>query len=56
MFLTKKVFKNFFFCVIFFKLGIVKRDEMVFREAKRNNISVAMLTSGGYQVDIKTVF
>ncbi|KAK4336526.1 hypothetical protein RND71_044242 [Anisodus tanguticus] len=31
--------------------GVIRRDEMVFRYAKKNNISVAMLTSGGYHPD-----
>ena len=31
-------------------IGIIMRDEMVFRVAKRNNLSVAMVMSGGYQV------
>lgn len=31
-------------------VGIIMRDEMVFRVAKRNNLSVAMVMSGGYQV------
>ncbi|XP_008319195.1 histone deacetylase 11 [Cynoglossus semilaevis] len=29
--------------------GIVKRDELVFRAAKRRNIPILMVTSGGYQ-------
>lgn len=29
--------------------GIIRRDEIVFDEAKRRNIPIVMVTSGGYQ-------
>lgn len=42
-----KVLSTFF---LLREQGIITRDEMVFRVAKRNNLSVAMVMSGGYQV------
>lgn len=30
--------------------GVVKRDEIVFNAARKKNIPITMVTSGGYQV------
>lgn len=37
------------FSLVFFCQGIVKRDEIVFRAARRRGIPILMVTSGGYQ-------
>lgn len=37
------------FSLVFLLQGIVKRDEIVFRAARRRGIPILMVTSGGYQ-------
>lgn len=34
---------------VFLLQGIIKRDELVFRAARRRGIPILMVTSGGYQ-------
>lgn len=46
------VSQNLQYLLLFFPLlcqGIVKRDEIVFRAARRRGIPILMVTSGGYQ-------
>lgn len=38
-----------YFLLLLLCQGIIKRDELVFRAAKRRGIPVLMMTSGGYQ-------
>lgn len=40
---------HFSFSLVFLFKGIVKRDEIVFRAARRRGIPILMVTSGGYQ-------
>ena len=46
---SKAVYRQTSFSLVFLCQGIVKRDEIVFRAARRRGIPILMVTSGGYQ-------